>query len=396
MKKFSIKAMNTLAAATALIAGLSGQAMAEDELSLTVWINGDKGYDGLQKVGDMFAKETGVKVTVAHPDDATDKFQQAAASGQGPDIFIWPHDRYGEWADSGLISELNPSKEFKAGVSDFWDAMSYKGKIYGYPMAVEAVGLIYNKDLLPTPPKNFEEIYAIHDKLKKDGKGAIMWDYNNTYFSWGLFNGQGGYPFNYKNGTYDVKDTGVNNKGSLMAAQTISDLIEKGVMPRDVDYGVMDSAFNQGEVAMVINGPWSWGNFEKSGINFGVTTIPAINGKAGAPFVGVLGATINQASGNKELAIEFIENYMLSVKGLKMINDDKPLGAVANKAFMSELESDENIKATFMNAQMGAPMPNVAEMGKFWSSMEPALKNITAGRQSVKEALDDAAARIVQ
>ena len=80
-----------------------------EEGKLVIWINGDKGYEGLQKAGDWFTKETGIPVTVAHPDSVTDKFQQAAATGNGPDIFIWAHDRFGEWAKSGLIAPLNPS-----------------------------------------------------------------------------------------------------------------------------------------------------------------------------------------------------------------------------------------------------------------------------------------------
>jgi maltose/maltodextrin transport system substrate-binding protein len=34
-------------------------------------------------------------------------------------------------------------------------------------------------------------------------------------------------------------------------------------------------------------------------------------------------------------------------------------------------------------------------MGKFWSSMASALENLTGGRQTPKEALDNAAARMV-
>ncbi len=73
-----------------------------------------------------------------------------------------------------------------------------------------------------------------------------------------------------------------------------------------------------------------------------------------------------------------------------------PLGAVANTAYMEELSANPHIKATFENAQMGEPMPNVPEMGAFWSSMAAALTNITSGRQDVDAALDDAAKRITR
>ena len=38
-------------------------AQAQTIPSLLVWINGDKGYNGLQKVGDNFTRDSGVKVS---------------------------------------------------------------------------------------------------------------------------------------------------------------------------------------------------------------------------------------------------------------------------------------------------------------------------------------------
>jgi maltose/maltodextrin transport system substrate-binding protein len=84
----------------------------------------------------------------------------------------------------------------------------------------------------------------------------------------------------------------------------------------------------------------------------------------------------------------------MKVEGLKAINADVPLGTPANKAFFKELSGNANIKATMENARRGEPMPNIPEMGKFWSAMASALENITNGRQSPKEALDAAAARM--
>jgi maltose/maltodextrin transport system substrate-binding protein len=145
---------------------------------------------------------------------------------------------------------------------------------------------------------------------------------------------------------------------------------------------------------MMISGPWAWDNARKSGIDFGVAPIPAVEGKPARPFVGVLGCMITAPSPNKDIAKEFLENHVLRVEGLKKINADVPLGVAANKQFFQELASDPHIKATMANAQAGEPMPSPPEMGRFWAAMASALENITNGRQSPKEALDAAAARI--
>jgi len=60
----------------------------------------------------------------------------------------------------------------------------------------------------------------------------------------------------------------------------------------------------------------------------------------------------------------------------------------------AELKANPNIQATMESAQAGRPMPNNPEMGRFWSSMQSALENITQGRQTTKDGLDAAAKRI--
>ena len=336
-----------------------------EEGKLVVWINGDKGYKGLAKVGEKFTADTGIPVEVAHPDAATDKFQQAAATGNGPDIFIWAHDRLGEWAQSGLIAAVEPSARIKQETAEFaWSAVSYKGKLWGYPIAVEAPALIYNKALVKTPPSTFEDVFALNKELAKNGKRAILWDYTNTYFTWPMLAANGAYAFRDTENGYDVSQTGVNTPGAKQGAEVLKRLIDEGVMPRGADYSAAEAAFNKGETAMFISGPWAWSNIRKSGIDFGVAPIPSVGGAPSRPFSGVMAATLNAASPNHALAVEFLENYLLQVEGLKTVNADVPLGAVVNKAYMAELADDPLIKATFDSAQQGQPMPNVPEMGR--------------------------------
>jgi len=61
----------------------------------------------------------------------------------------------------------------------------------------------------------------------------------------------------------------------------LRDLIDKGVMPKGADYSVAEAAFNKGDSAMMISGPWAWSNIEKSGIDFGVAPIPGSRRRAG-------------------------------------------------------------------------------------------------------------------
>jgi maltose/maltodextrin transport system substrate-binding protein len=392
-----VKKLIALVIATSTLS-LAGTALAFEEGKLVLWINGDKGYNGLDEVAKRFTADTGVPVEVSHPDKVEQRFQQVASNAQGPDIMFWAHDRYGEWAKGGLIAPLTPSAEMKAKIDDFaWDAVTIDGKIYGYPIAVEALSLIYNKDLMPDgPAKTFEEMAALDAKLQKDKKHAVLLAFETPYFTYPLMSAGGGYAFKKRpDGSYDVKDTGLDNAGSKQGVAFLAEMIEKGQIPRGVDYGVAEAKFNKGEAAMTINGPWSWDNLNKSGVKYGVAPLPTLGGKPARAFVGVLGGAINNASPNKDLATLFLEEYLLTPAGLKSVNDDKPLGAVALKEFQQQLAADERIKVTFDNAAAGEPMPSVPEMINYWTNLESALKNVAAGRQSVDAALADAAKRTV-
>jgi ABC-type glycerol-3-phosphate transport system substrate-binding protein len=123
--------------ALALLTGLclTTAALAQTPLRLLVWINGDKGYNGLQKVGDAFARESGVQVVVQHPEGAPDKFTAAAAAGKGPDIMCWAHDRVGEWAKSGPGGAGAAGQgAARAQIDDAaWAGFTYRGQTLGLP-----------------------------------------------------------------------------------------------------------------------------------------------------------------------------------------------------------------------------------------------------------------------
>jgi maltose/maltodextrin transport system substrate-binding protein len=150
----------------------------------------------------------------------------------------------------------------------------------------------------------------------------------------------------------------------------------------------------KGEVGMVLNGPWSWANYKAAGIDFAVAPLPSVGGKPSKAFVGVTSFAINAASPNKDLAVELLENNLLTDDALAIWNANSAVGALADIS-AGEAQADPNVKVTLANASSGIPMPSNPEMGAFWSAMGPALSNITSKAQDVKPALDDAAKRIL-
>lgn len=387
-----MKIKNT-ASLAALVAALSMPAMALAEDKLTIWTGADRDSAALEAAVEAFSTDLGIEVVVEVVDpDLPQKYQQAAATGDGPDIVLWAHDRLGEWASGGLIAPVSPTGEWVEGVLPAaMEAVQFDGATWGYPVAVEAVHLIYNKELVATPPASFEEIMALETP---EGVAPIMWDYNNTYFTMPLLMAGGGYAFEKVDGSYDGSSTGVNNAGAIAGAAVLDQMIEEKIIPAGVDYGVMDGAMNTGKVAMVLNGPWAWQGLKDSGIDFGVASIPSVNGNPAKPFLGVQVLAINAASKNADLAEELIEGYLATDEGLAIWNANSGLGGLADIS-AAEAQKDDNVSGMLKAAEVGVPMPSNPEMGAFWSAMQPALTNITTQAQDPEAALNDAAARIL-
>ena len=368
--------------------------------ALLIWINGDKGYDGIAEVGRRFTENVGVPVVVEHPEGATDKFFHAAKSGKGPDVMIWAHDRLGEWADTGLLLPVDPDPAFLRRVfPKALEAFTHRGRLWGYPLAMESTGLIYNKALIAEAdvPANLADCAALAPRLRARGAQPIMWDYNNAYFTFGLLAADGGYIFGQRpDGSYDVADVGVDHPAAVAGLEAIVGLIRSGVLPASLSYSVAEAQMNQGRLAMFVSGPFAWENLKKSGIDFGVTTIPGVNGQPARPFVGVVGAVFNRSSPNLDLAQEFLEHYLITPAGLDAMDRHVPLGVPALMDAYRAKAADPHVAGSMKNIEVGLLMPNIPQMGVFWSAMESALATATSGRAAPRDALANAHHRMIR
>jgi maltose/maltodextrin transport system substrate-binding protein len=363
---------------------------------LVVWFTVE-GAKAMRRIGEAFTAATGVPVVVETPDEGSAKFQQAASAGKGPDIFIYAHDRIGEWIAGGLIHAVTPSRAIHDDIDPLaWKGFTYRGRLWGYPYAIEAITLVYNKSLVPVAPETFDEVFALDARLARDGRHAILWDYTNNYFTWPLLAAGGGYAFRPRpDGTWDARDTGVNNAGALAGAELLERMFRQGLMPVGSGYPEMEAAMAQGRVAMMINGPWSWVNLKRVGIDFGVARIPRVAGKAAAPYVGIKGMVINRATPMRELAVEFIEQHVLQIDGLRAIDRAETIGAPASRRYFAELSPDPRIQGIMDSARDGVPTPSIPEMGRFWAAMKSSLTTLSEGRQTARQAMDAAARRIL-
>jgi maltose/maltodextrin transport system substrate-binding protein len=361
---------------------------------LLIWMDADRGR-AIEHVVKQFEDRYGVKVKIESPEDIPANFTMAAQCGKGPDIAMWAHDRIGEWADSGIIAPIDVSEEFRNKfLPKGWEGVTYKQKIWGYPVGLETVTLVYNKKLVDGPPPNrLSELEALDAKIKQEHPGvtSILWDYKSPYYSWGILASAGAYIFAKYQGDYDIKNIGVANPGAVKALGKITGLVESGVLPRSVSYSVAEDLMGQGKLAMMISGPWCWRNLTRNGIDFGVAPIPGVDGNPGKPLVGVVATYINRSTPNKDLAKEFIQNFLLSEEGERGLDNGKAIGIPSLTSLYQQVaKQNDLIRQIKSCSDAGEVMPNIPQMNRFWASVGNALQIATNGQAPPQTALKEA------
>jgi maltose/maltodextrin transport system substrate-binding protein len=362
---------------------------------LLIWMDNDRAK-GLASVAQKFQDDFGIKITVDTPENITDAFPMAAQAGKGPDVVVWAHDKVGEWADAGLIRPIEVSDDFsRKFFPKAWQAVLHRGWSWGYPIGLETVTLIYNKNLIGSPPTDLAQLVSIKQEMKTRNPGVIpiLWDYKSAYYSWGILASAGAYVFSKAGTSYDLRNIGIANPRAIEGLSEIIALIKAGVLPKSVSYGVTEELMGQGKLAMTISGPWSWPNLVKSGIDFALAPIPGLKGNVGQPFVGVSVAYLNSSSPNQDLAEEFLENYFLTEQGLTAADRAKPIGVPALISLYETMAKDSALLAELKaGVDQGQIMPNVPQMGCFFSAFGTALQTATEGHASPEAASREAEA----
>lgn len=387
-----------LALVLVLTLALGGAALATTPGELLIWAD-DTRAPIMEELGAQFEAEFGVpvKVTELGFGDIRSQLAVAGPAGEGPDIIIGAHDWLGELIINGLIEpiDLGPLADDFEQVTI--DAFTWGDQLYAVPAGFESIGLIYNKELVSTPPETWDELLEIAFALtdREQGYYGFLIQMPDPYHTFPLFSATGGYVFGtHEDGTPNPLDVGLNNAGSVRGLEVFDHLLESGLVPVGTDYNTMTSLFNQGRVGMIITGPWALADAEAAGIDYGFTRIPTIDGGQPGPFVGVQGFMVSSFSENKFLADVFLKEFVIDVDtSLAMFaRDPRP---PAYKPALDQLEDNLVVQGVRESGAGGVPMPSIPEMGSVWTAWSDAIELVMNQELEPKEALDLAVEQIL-
>jgi len=352
-----------------------------EQITLKIWES-----EGSEKDFMLFAAEEYKKT---HPNvsfvyepvattDARTKIEMDGPAGVGADIFVAPHDHIGALVAGGHILPFEDSALLDNFIPAALTSAAYEGKTYGYPLAIETYALFYNKDLLPTAPKTWEEVetFAKSWNDKAQNKYALVWEVGNAYFNYIFMSGFGA-PLFGANGN-DPKQHNVNSKNAIDGLTYFQGLRKKmlDVPSGDISGDFCNSSFTEGKAAMIITGPWKIADFSKTSLNYGIAPIPIFPGMTNPPasFSGLRLAFVSAYANHPEAAqdfAKFLVSKPILEKRYEMTKQIPPRSDIT--------VSDELSQGILAQAQYASPMPTIPEMGVYWSAMGTAFANIWDG-----------------
>ena len=353
-----------------------------------------------EKVAAAYEKESGTKVNIKSGDQlgGLDKLSLDNQSGQAADVMMAPYDRVGSLGTDGQLSEVKLSDGAKTDDTTKSLVTASDGKVYGAPAVIESLVMYYNKDLLKEAPKTFAELEELAKDSKyafagEDGKtSAFLADWTNFYYAYGLLSGNGAYVFG-QNGK-DPKDIGLANDGAIAGINYAKSWYEKwpkGMQDTEGAGNLIQTQFQEGKTAAIIDGPWKAQAFKDAKVNYGVATIPTLpNGKEYSAFGGGKAWIIPSSTKNLEGAQKFVD-YLVSTEQQKAFYEaTNEIPANTEARAYAEGKNDELTTAVIKQFKNAQPMPNISQMSAVWDPAKTMLFEAVSGKKDAKTAANDA------
>lgn len=379
-----------------------------DSLTFTHTMN-DQESPVIAEIAEAFEGTT-VEVTQIPFDGAQQAYDQQAAGGEAPDVFRAEIAWIADYANKGYLVELSgliPESEW----SDFLPGPlaygQWQGGTYAVPQVTDALALLYNKAQFEEAgvevPETMDDFVTVGETLQTElGLENAFYMRGDAYWLQPFLWAFGG-------GLFDVDEEGnvteilVNNEGSVAGLEFLLNDVLGTIAPAEVDfandYGNAMTAFKDGEVAMIFNGPWSTADV-LSGAEFadpenlGIAVIPAgPDGDRGSPIGGhsyVLYAGMDEAK--QQCAAAFV-TYLSSAENQGRLASELNLLPTRASAYELDEVAGNPLIADFGTViENATARPVVPEGGQIYTDFGPNFQAAWTGDKTPQQALDDVAA----
>ena len=345
--------------------------------SLTVWAD-DTRYSQIQELAKDFTAATKVDVQVVQKSETNmdQEFISQVPTGNGPDVIVMAHDKLGQMVKNGVVSPVDlgdaKSKFSEAAIQ----GVTYDGKTYGVPYAVESVALVRNNKLTKDTPKTFDEMIASGKKAGSEYPFVVQMSTDgDPYHLYAFETSFGNEVFKQSaDGSYTSELT-LGGTGASEFTQWLKAQGAAKTLNPNITSDIAKDTFLKGNAAYMVTGPWNVTAAKAAGLDVSVLPIPSAGGKEAKPFVGVQMFYQSSKTKNQVLVSKFFQ-YLETKEAQSKLQELG--GRVPAMTEVANSLSDENLKQFASIAGNGLPMPAIPAMGSvwdYWGKTEVAIVN---------------------
>lgn len=360
-----------------------------------LWLDYDEYAQALEEAIEEKMPQYDIQWEHVESVDTRSKIELDGPAGLGPDIFIQPHDGMANSIQSQILlplgEELSKQAEERF-IEGSVQTVEFDGTYYGMPLSTESVAFFYNKTLLDEygfeVAKTWDDVKAQGDVFNNnaENKFVIRMETGNSYtmhffltaFGYELFGPDHTNPELINFDTQEVID-------GLTYYQSMKEYLP--VPYADLTIDTVEVEFAKGTVPYIIVGPWAISEIEKNAdFEWGITTIPTINGNQPVTFSGNIIACMSSYTKNPDAAREVLE-YMTSDEGLEILYKVRgSIPALKDPSVIDGLSDDKYVMGVLEQAQYSQAMPSIPEMASFWAPAETLYRSVWEGLATPEEA----------
>lgn len=290
------------------------------------------------------------------------------------------------------LDSMVPAAEKADYPSGLFDALTFDGKTYALPFNKSVVVLIYDKKLIPNPPKTWEEYERISKEMTVKGQRFGNAFDPNVYTFGNYFIQAGG---------QWIKDgkANFNSPEGVKAMEYLVKMAQDGVAIQTKPREYTSNYFNEGRATMIQSTSASFAYIKPtSGNPWGVALLP--KGPASA-MTGLSGANVAMVSGIKKEEAEAATKFMLWLTGkdAQLVWGKAKTGYLpVRKSALETADWKEFIKTNPEYDVAGQAIlqatthPNHPQWSNVQKLLTSAVEEALLAKATPKEALDKAAA----
>jgi multiple sugar transport system substrate-binding protein len=350
--------------------------------TITVWAMGTEG----EKLGEFAKKFTAenpdakVEVTAIPWDSAHDKIATAIAGKQVPDVSLVGTTWMGEFASTGALDPTPSSIDSKSFFPGAWGTTEVGGKSYAVPWYVETRVLYINNTVakkanVSTTPATWDELMATAEGMQKAG-GAVS---GITVQAGKTGAWQTLLPFAWQAGAKLMSDDGkkitIDTPEFVKALTYYQSFFTKGIAPKELPDGTMETDFNAGKIGSFVSGPWHIGILNDAG-NKDYTVAPLPKGEKNGSFMGGSDLAVFKDAKNRDSAWKFVQWLSQPDTQAAWYTTIKDLPAVPAAWKLGDLATDPQLKVFGTQLETAVAPPSIPNWEQIATVIDTELEKV--------------------